>query len=310
MNFWNKKIWKIPMVVIMSVLAIGLVSAGVLTYFGTVSNTVTVTQAVALTGTGCTNNACTDSTTVSGGETVTSTTYTLTSSTTVPAPLSVDSTVTPDEGQANTVVYMLSATGVQGTEDRVHVSNTQAGVATLSDISTINFKQYVAAGYIGHVDVLIDVDGDGVSDDALVFEYDKVSAPSDQLISAMAYTRDSWVTTFDDKGGISDSSKAWLSSGAAGPVGGAGFVYGTLSDWKLGNVDGSITGATAVVGLEFEIDNWIEDSAVNMKDLQVNGNNVTQFTLQAGRDMDFTVNTKFPLGSTGTYTIDSSVTIH
>lgn len=142
---------------------------------------------------------------------------------------------------------------------------------TLGDIETLMWYAYVTSGYMPHVDILIDIDGDGVKDDALVVEYDKVAAPHDQLVGDMNYQRNAWVNTFDDKGIVDDGAGMWLSSGNPGPMGGPGFIYGTLADWKAGTVEPGIDASTAVLGLEIEVDGWVEASGSFVDLVKLNG---------------------------------------
>ena len=149
---------------------------------------------------------------------------------------------------------------------------------TLSELQTLSWWTYVQEGYIPHVDIRLDLNGDGVYtsgvDDALVIEYDKSTTPSDQPIGSMSYQLNTWVQTFDDKmTGIDDSTIAWLSSGAPGPVGGAGFISGTLSEWKAGTVSGGshIDGSTRILALEIEVDDWIVISRAFIDDITING---------------------------------------
>ncbi|MFH0712092.1 MAG: hypothetical protein V1889_03205 [archaeon] len=63
-----------------------------------------------------------------------------------------------------------------GREGRVHIGLPSG--FKLSDLESIDWKQYIENGYMAHVDVLLDINNDGVydsgTDDALVFEYAKV----------------------------------------------------------------------------------------------------------------------------------------
>jgi hypothetical protein len=159
-------------------------------------------------------------------------------------------------------------------EGRIHIP--LSGM-TLGDINTISWYAKVIDGYIPHVDILIDTNGDGVRDDSLVVEYDKARAPSDQALAAMAFQRNVWVNTFDDKGIVDNTAGVWLSSGAPGPIGGVGFVYGTLAQWKAGTVSLSVNASTKVLALEIEVDGWIaaSDSYVDVVKL----NNVGMLAL-------------------------------
>jgi hypothetical protein len=149
---------------------------------------------------------------------------------------------------------------------------------TLGEIINISWMQNVTAGYIAHIDIRIDVNGDGLPDDALVFEYDKVKAPSDQLVTAMAFDRDEWVSTFDDKGIVDSNAKAWLSSGPPGPASADNetFFYHSLASWKSGPPTNQANGKTVnnntnVTALELEVDGWILESEAFIDDILING---------------------------------------
>lgn len=172
---------------------------------------------------------------------------------------------------------------------------------TLNNLQNISWMTNVTEGYIPHVDVLLDTDEDSESDDALVFEYDKVQTPSDQSkdtngdgipddVSDMNYQRNQWVNTFNDKGIVNDSAEAWLSSGCSGPDNGANYYDNLLSDWKSTGYSGDVTncagdvvknininGNTLVTGLELEVDGWITTSEAYVDDVRINGEVVEYF---------------------------------
>jgi|GEM_PF-1279258 len=137
----------------------------------------------------------------------------------------------------------------------------------LKDIYTIMWDAYVTAGYMPHVDVILDFDEDGAGDDALVFEYAKVDSED---CDDAPYPTGS-INTFDDKGIVDDDAYAWLGSGPAGPCGDPGFIHGSLADWKAGTVDASVDGDTKVIALEIEVDGWIEKSESYVTSIELNG---------------------------------------
>jgi hypothetical protein len=198
------------------------------------------------------------------------------------------------------VEYELEATGEQGTEDRVRIEADQLGIDTLSDISTIEFDQDVESGYIGHVDVRV-IKDDG-TEDALVFEYAKVD-PNDCDDSEDYPTGE--VDTFGDKGIIDDNAYAWLSSGPAGPCGDASFKHYSLADWKLG--EEGIDGSSTVVAIEFEVDNWIEDSKDTIGNIVLNsGSEQREITIEPGRDNIINTKVVFDFVATGDYEITTA----
>lgn len=292
--------------IMMALLAVVFVSATLITYFGRVTTDITVDQAVTLTGTGCTDNNCVDSIAIAGGEKVTSNLYTLSSITSVDAPIEIVTTLAPpDAGIVTTLYYDLSASGTPGTERRVFISAADAGLSTLSDLTSISWDQDVKSGYVSHVDVIIDKDGDGVRDDALVFEYAKVDPSHCEETPYPTGV----MNTFGALGIVDDSANAWLSSGAPGPgcVATGTFYADTLANWKLGYQ--GVSGATKVIGLEFEVDNWIVDSESVISNIEINSTPNNLITLQAGNMLDFYTVTQFGLGHVGNYVSTTQVNI-
>jgi len=171
--------------------------------------------------------------------------------------------------------------GSTGPEGRVRIEFSDP--TTLEDIINISWMQYVTQGYIAHVDILIDTTGDDNVDDALVFEWDKVTdvGPT-PLVSVMTYTRNGWINTLDDRGVIiDDSTYGWLASEDAGPVGGVDYTAYTLADWKLGQesnkYDKEIPANVAVIAIEIEVDGWVAESEAFIDDVEVNGELVEDF---------------------------------
>jgi len=167
--------------------------------------------------------------------------------------------------------YDLLADGEQGSSDRV-VVEVESG-STLGDLASISWDEYLDYGYAPHVDVIIDT---GEGSDALVFEYAyNTSEGSVRPEGQPTYgsLTGVWYETFSDDGNgpavIDDSAYAWLSSG---PAGGPDIIGGTLSDWKAGNVDGSLLDilTTPILRLEVEIDNWLADTSAQVENIQSN----------------------------------------
>ena len=166
-----------------------------------------------------------------------------------------------------------------GPEGRVIITFNE--VVTLNDITSISWMQNITNGYVSHVDVLIDTDSNGVSDDALVFEYAKVN-PID--CDDVADYPTGVVNTFGDKGIVDNAAYAWLTSGPAGgclspPT---EFFWHSLSAWKTGvnssEANGkTISGATRVIALEIEVDGWIMESQSYIDDIMINGAVIENF---------------------------------
>ena len=167
------------------------------------------------------------------------------------------------------VVYLEAVGAPVGTTDTI-VIEVPAGT-TLGQIDSIAWSEYLIQGYPPHVDIILDMGGDDT--DALVFEYAH-NTDSHYADGPMPYgaLTGAWYPTFsDDTEGpveITDTSFAWLSSGAPGPYpDGAGFIGGTLAEWTSGSVDVSVNANTPVLHLEIEIDNWVVDSEALVKDI-------------------------------------------
>lgn len=110
------------------------VSAALLTYFGTVNTDLTVDQAVTLTGDGCADNDCLDTAEIYGGEGLRSKDYTLTSLTSVDAPLELTNQVSPDDpGITITNHYLLHS------ESKLFLSADDLGITVLNDLTSFEF---------------------------------------------------------------------------------------------------------------------------------------------------------------------------
>jgi hypothetical protein len=186
----------------------------------------------------------------------------------------------------------LSATGAPAGQEARVVVGVPSGT-TLNNIDSISWDEYLVKGYPPHVDIILDLDDDGIADDALVVEYaynTDTHYGEGQVTGDTCYgaVKDAWYATFsDDSNGpasVTDTTFAWLSSGAPGPypvsegllpisygsVDG-NFVGGSLSTWKAGNIVTGISGLDTVLRLEIEIDNWILDTQAYVNNIKVNG---------------------------------------
>ncbi len=267
-------------------------------YFGQVQRTVTLVSGIEFVGD---NAADVD---VIGGENVFSNDLNINSITSVVAPIDIitthtieDCTITDTE---NFLLDNLDGTCLpypsETCEKRIYIDAHDLEIETLSDLNTMEWEANVVDGYLPHVDVLIDTDSDGVADDALVFEYDKVD---DGCGDGTPYPTGEF-NTFDDKGSISDSSWAWLSSGAAGNCpGDVGYTVKILTDWKILDYE--------VIGFEIEIDNWISNSNSVIKNIKVNSEAV-EISLKPSGKLSFNVESKYGLLCVGEDTITTTVT--
>jgi hypothetical protein len=274
-------------------------SGALLTFYGSVQTTATVSQSVLLDGNDYTQTIYHDFETTGGCTECFI--HNLENKACVDAVVDFETTITPDD-EGITVDYYtaklqtkgvavadwsdtqaydgdksahLETTGDVGSgfEARVHIPFC-CGDFTLGDLDTISWWEYNVKGYPPHVDVILDTDGDCEADDALVFEY-AYNTMDHYAEGPMPYgaLTGAWYQTFSDDGygpaTITDTSHAWLSSGPPGPPGGAGFQEGTLADWKAG-LHG-IDEDTKIVAIEIEIDNWVVQSEAFVDNIEING---------------------------------------
>ena len=279
---------------VVGILFIGGVSATLLTIFGAFTTTVNVDQAITMPD--CSANLPT----AGGGETVLTDTCTATSQTGVDIPVKIVTTVSPTDGgiESTTLEYNLHAEGEDPRENRVRVEASDVvGLTDLNSLTSIEFDQDVVAGYIGHVDVILE-------DRTLVFEYAKVK-PSIGCDNAVKPYPTGEVNTFDNLGIVDDDAYAWLSSGPPGPCGDSVFDanHKSLAGWKTSD------GSKSIVALEFEVDSWIDTSTGKMSNLEVNGNPVDIITVQSELDLVFDLEVKFANGAKGTYELETEVQV-
>jgi len=177
----------------------------------------------------------------------------------------------------------LDADGTTGTEDRI-VIDMPVGF-TLGDLQSISWDYHLVAGYAPHVDIMLDIVVDGEADEALVVEYAYNDVDGTNIHEPCL--TGTFYTTFDDESGnggpnaVTDTTMAWATTGAPGPLGGAfgddNFWFASIADWKAGKTFDSGSGVktidedTLVLALEIEIDNWIVDTEAYVKNIQVNG---------------------------------------
>ncbi len=290
---------------------IGFVVAVVVPYLGQVQSSVDVTESFEFLGDGVMHAS------ITGGEAVTSDNLYVASKTSVVIPLSIETEVDPnDEGIEHTVNYLLDNTAGVCTpwpqptcEKRIFISAEDASVETLDALTSMTWD-VDGTGYIAHVDVLIDTTGDGIADDALVFEVAKVD-PSNCEETSEPYPKG--VQNTQGRGIVDGSAYAWLSSGAPGPgcitevttVAGT-FYTNTLTNWKVGYQ--GVSGTTKVIGFEIEVDNWISPSNSNIKNILINGNPV-EVSIKPLDFLNFNVDTKFGLLNVGEYNITTTVDV-
>jgi len=197
---------------------------------------------------------------------------TLDSDTAAEAELSTDQAYTGDDSAH------METLGDPGSGDEARIVIPLPEGTTLADIAAVSWWEYLVAGYPPHLDIMLDVDGNGTIDDSLVFEYAYNDVALHYLEGPMPYgalTGDWYQTFSDDDNGpaqVDDAAYGWLSSGPPGPPGDPAFISGTLADWKSGQVNppiDPIDGTTSVVSLEIEIDNWVVQSEAYIDDIVI-----------------------------------------
>ncbi len=179
------------------------------------------------------------------------------------------------------VVGWVGGTG-NGGESRIVLTPIQP--MTLGEVLAISWSEYLVSGYAPHVDIILDTDGDGVRDNALVVEYAYNTTEGDVRPEGQptygGVTGVWYQTLGDDDNGpvvINDTAYAWLASGASGPAGGAfgdgNFWLTTLGAWKTGLGDSPVhlDASTAVTGIEIEVDNWLAQSEAYIDNITING---------------------------------------
>jgi len=181
----------------------------------------------------------------------------------------------------------LQTTGDVGTGDEARIlidlSDMPEGeVVTLGDIESISWWVSTKAGYSPHIDITMDVDGDGIVD------------PEDMLTAELAcnntnYTHppvpgvDEWrqtfeMTTDDGFAKIDGTTIFWVTKMGAGDL---DAPAGTLADWQAGVVASdpgeewpegvTLDGTAPILKLEIEVDNWIVQSEAYVDDITING---------------------------------------
>lgn len=176
---------------------------------------------------------------------------------------------------------------------------------TLGDLNSVDFEQYVTAGYPASVNILLDVNGDGEfdskkdlttgyltngEDDVLKIEWAYNGATAgypDAYMESDEYNK--WVRVFPNNALIDDTTQAWLYSVKPGDV---EMVKHSLADWKLGQSRGTscyyvsddwyeeycdditINSDTQIYGIEIESLGWIAASGSKVRDVRVNNEKV------------------------------------
>ena len=312
-NIFGKEI----SVVLVGLLAVVMVSAALLSYYGQINQSVEIAQGVKFSGDGCVGNVCNETVQLNACESDESLEYILESQTSVNVPLQITNVVTPDgEGLTAETEFLLNADEIVYDGDGYIDADFEAGREyvtillegmTLADITPLVFEQYVSEGYPASVNILLDINEDGVfdskkdlttgllttgADDVLKIEW--AHNPMTHYDRGPYYTvpgdYNNWFSVFKDLDEINGNTSAWLYSEAPGPgVAGCNFNKHTLDEWEAGESRGTtccyvtngwynetcdaiaIDENTLVYGMQIESLGWITASESKVKNIKVNG---------------------------------------
>jgi hypothetical protein len=193
-----------------------------------------------------------------------------------------------DPADPGTEVVHLQTTGVVGSGNEARIVIDLPPGTTLDDIESISWLVWTASGYPPHVDIVMDHNGDGIVDDEdmLTAEMAYNNADGLELDSTptpLAPTIGEWLLTFelnsgDGYGDINMDTMLWVTKMGAGND---DAPWGTLAQWKAGGIGvtnppangdiltGVITDGAEVFRLEIEIDNWVWQSEVYVKVIEI-----------------------------------------
>lgn len=204
------------------------------------------------------------------------------------ASVPLDALLTWEEKKNSYLLGNLSGT-CPGTncEERITIEAVDTEVTTLDSLETISWDADVLAGYLPHVDVFLD------NGEVLVFEYAKAQPVCD---NAPYPTGE--LNTFDDKGIVDDTAKAWLNGPIPGPCGDPTFdvIHKSLGEWK------TIYPTANVLRFELEVDNWISPSSSEVSDILINGETTSATGVLYSTNLPQTI-VLSPLGTT-TFSVD------
>ncbi|KKM90513.1 hypothetical protein LCGC14_1237930, partial [marine sediment metagenome] len=186
----------------------------------------------------------------------------------------------------------LDSTGASGAGEDAKIRIEMPAGTTLGDIETVSWWRYITVGFAPHLDIELDLDGDGAYD----------SAVDDKLVIQYAYNplghvenynlgnfygaeQGAWAQTFSDSAAptgpaqITDTTSGWATTGPSGPPGDPLFINHTLAEWKAGvayttggNPEKTINAASLVLALEIEVENWgAGGTDAYIDDIEING---------------------------------------
>ncbi len=188
-----------------------------------------------------------------------------------------------DPADPETEAIHLETTGTVGSGNEARIVISLPDGTTLNDIDSISWEVWTASGYPPHVDIVMDVNGDGVIDnvDMLTAEMAYNNAAGVELDEGLTPTLGQWLKTFeltagDGYGAVNDDTMLWVTKMGAGND---DAPWGTLAQWKAGTgftdpqpdglADGVITGEAPVLRLEIEVDNWVLQTEAFVKGITI-----------------------------------------
>ncbi len=199
---------------------------------------------------------------------------------------------TTTEKHSGNYAVRLDSTAASGAGEDARIRIEMPAGTTLGDIETVSWWRYIVTGFAPHLDIELDLDGDGgydsIVDDKLVIQYAYNPwghSENYNLGNFYGAEQGAWVQTFSDSGvptgptAITDTTSGWATTGAAGgpELGDANFINHTLADWKLGvtyttNTLKTINAASLVLALEIEVENWgAGGTNAYIDDIEING---------------------------------------
>ena len=182
-----------------------------------------------------------------------------------------------------TEVIYLHTTGEVGSGNEARIVILMPDGTTLNDIDSISWWAWTVSGYPPHVDIVMDINKDGVIDieDMLTAEMAYNNASGLEPDEGLTPTLEEWLQTFeltagDGFGEINGDTMLWVTKMGAGDD---DAPWATLVQWKDGTgftdpqpdglAEGVITGEALVLRLEIEIDNWVLQSEAYVKGIEI-----------------------------------------
>jgi len=329
---------------VLAMLAILLIpTVFALAYFGQVQRNVTITSGIDFTG----DNAV-DIDDLKGGENVVSEDLKIVSVTSVNAPIDIITTHTLDnEGCTitDTENFLMDSELIAWGVDGYLSADFEAGreeitiiteYMTLADLVSIDFEEYVETGYPVSVNILLDINGDGIFESKKDLTTGYLTEGVDEVLKiewayngATAGYPDAYMENedynnwnFEGVSSIDDTTEAWIYSVKPGDV---EMIKDTLANFKSGISRGTtcyevsdawkseacdnilIDENTVIYGIQIESLGFIAASNSQVKNLKIN-NVAQEITLLPERSIEFNVESEYGLLCEGSDTVVTTVT--